>query len=149
MSAFALACAANSSLGGKLRVSVDRLSSVAPSAIACPPDRGRAGRHGYIARLSRRSCTLVPATPVCTVGPDRSCPRSDSPERGEVARWKHRDMAPARTTDPLAPLLDLPGVAAAVARAREALVAVHNHPVNRRGWPASAAEASIRAARAS
>jgi hypothetical protein len=58
-------------------------------------------------------------------------------------------MASARTTDPLAPLLDLPGVPAAVARAREALVAVHNHPVNRRGWPASAAEASIRAARAS
>ncbi len=58
-------------------------------------------------------------------------------------------MPSARTTDPLAPLLDLSGVAAAVARAREALVAVHNHPVNRRGWPASAAEASIRAARAS
>jgi hypothetical protein len=51
--------------------------------------------------------------------------------------------------DPLAPLLDLPGVPEAVARARDALVAVHNHPVNRRGWPASAAEASLRAARAS
>ncbi len=51
--------------------------------------------------------------------------------------------------DPLAPLVELPGVAAAVARAREALVAVHNHPVNRRGWAASAAEASVRAARAS
>jgi hypothetical protein len=58
-------------------------------------------------------------------------------------------VAPSRTTDPLAPLLDLPGVADAVARARDALVAVHNHPVNRRGWPASAAEASLRAARAS
>jgi hypothetical protein len=54
-----------------------------------------------------------------------------------------------RTTDPLAPLVDLPGVATAVARARDALVAVHNHPVNRRGWPATAAEASLRAARAS
>jgi hypothetical protein len=53
------------------------------------------------------------------------------------------------TADPLAPLLDLPGVADAVARARDALVAVHNHPVNRRGWPASAAEAGLRAARAS
>jgi hypothetical protein len=53
------------------------------------------------------------------------------------------------TADPLAPLLDLPGVPEAVARARDALVAVHNHPVNRRGWPASAAEASLRAARAS
>jgi hypothetical protein len=52
-------------------------------------------------------------------------------------------------TDPLAPLVELPGVADAVARARDALVAVHNHPVNRRGWAASAAEASLRAARAS
>jgi hypothetical protein len=53
------------------------------------------------------------------------------------------------TADPLAPLLDLPGVREAVARARDAVVAVHNHPVNRRGWPASAAEAGMRAARAS
>jgi hypothetical protein len=58
-------------------------------------------------------------------------------------------VTPPRTRDPLAPLLDLPGVADAVARARDAVVAVHNHPVNRRGWPASAAEASVRAARAS
>lgn len=58
-------------------------------------------------------------------------------------------MVPLRTSDPLAPLLDLPGVTGAVTRARDALVAVHNHPVNRRGWPASAAEASLRAARAS
>ena len=56
-------------------------------------------------------------------------------------------MAPP--TDPLAPLVELPGVAAAVERARDALVGLHNHPVNRRGWPASAAEASLRAARAS
>ncbi|MGD9527490.1 oxidoreductase [Pseudonocardia sp.] len=52
-------------------------------------------------------------------------------------------------TDPLAPLVELPGVADAVARARDAVVAVHNHPVNRRGWPATAAEAGLRAARAS
>jgi hypothetical protein len=58
------------------------------------------------------------------------------------------DVAP-RTTDPLAPLVDLPGVAAAVAQVRNALVALHNHPVNRRGWPATAAEAGLRAARAS
>lgn len=51
--------------------------------------------------------------------------------------------------DPLAPLVELPGVADAVAGARDALVAVHNHPINRRGWPATAAEASLRAARAS
>ncbi len=55
-------------------------------------------------------------------------------------------MAPA---DPLAPLLDLPGVTDAVARARAGLVALHNHPANQRGWPAGAAAASVRAARAS
>lgn len=58
-------------------------------------------------------------------------------------------MAPSRTSDPLAPLVELPGVREAVAAARDALVAVHNHPVNLRGWAASAAEAGIRAARAS
>ncbi|WP_424183937.1 oxidoreductase [Actinokineospora sp. G85] len=52
-------------------------------------------------------------------------------------------------TDPLAPLLDLPGVADAVASARDAVAQVHRHPTNRRGWPATAAEASVRAARAS
>jgi hypothetical protein len=51
--------------------------------------------------------------------------------------------------DPLAPLLDLPGVADAVATTRDALVPVHNHKVNRRGFPATAAEAALRAARAS
>ncbi|MGH3762513.1 oxidoreductase [Actinophytocola sp.] len=52
-------------------------------------------------------------------------------------------------TDPLAPLLELPGVEEAVGAAREAVDQVHGHPVNRRGWPATAAEASVRAARAS
>jgi hypothetical protein len=58
-------------------------------------------------------------------------------------------MALTSVSDPLAPLVGLPGVADAVARARDALVAVHNHPVNRRGWAATSAEASLRAARAS
>ncbi|MGH3470278.1 MAG: oxidoreductase, partial [Thermocrispum sp.] len=48
-------------------------------------------------------------------------------------------------TDPLVPLLGLPGVADAVQAAREAVDAVHRHPTNRRGWPATAAEASVRA----
>ncbi|WP_132875406.1 oxidoreductase [Tamaricihabitans halophyticus] len=52
-------------------------------------------------------------------------------------------------TDPLSPLLDLEGVSDAVAQAREAVDEVHRHPANRRGWPATAAEASVRAARAS
>ncbi|WP_104480940.1 oxidoreductase [Actinokineospora auranticolor] len=52
-------------------------------------------------------------------------------------------------TDPLAPLLDLPGITDAVAAARDAVADVHRHPTNRRGWPATAAEASVRAARAS
>ncbi|GEL18243.1 hypothetical protein [Pseudonocardia asaccharolytica] len=58
-------------------------------------------------------------------------------------------MSLRSASDPLAPLVDLPGVADAVDRARGAVTAVHNHPVNRRGWPASAAEAGLRAARAS
>ncbi|GAA4863019.1 oxidoreductase [Saccharopolyspora cebuensis] len=49
----------------------------------------------------------------------------------------------------LSPLLELPGVADAVAAARAAIDEVHRHPANRRGWPATAAEASVRAARAS
>ncbi|HKS45346.1 MAG TPA: oxidoreductase [Amycolatopsis sp.] len=52
-------------------------------------------------------------------------------------------------SDPLAPLLDLEGVAAAVKSAQEAVFAVHRHPVNLRGAAATAAEASVRAARAS
>ncbi|MFC7341075.1 oxidoreductase [Saccharopolyspora griseoalba] len=49
----------------------------------------------------------------------------------------------------LAPLLDLDGVADAVTSARAAIDEVHRHPANRRGWPTTAAEASVRAARAS
>lgn len=51
-------------------------------------------------------------------------------------------------TDPLAPLVTLPGVADAGEAAREALALAHRHMTNRRGWPASAAEAAMRAARA-
>ncbi|QUR69221.1 oxidoreductase [Mycobacterium spongiae] len=53
------------------------------------------------------------------------------------------------TADPLALLMELPGVAAASDRARDALSRAHRHPANLRGWPATAAEASLRAARAS
>jgi hypothetical protein len=51
--------------------------------------------------------------------------------------------------DPLASLVALPGVEEAVQRARDAVVSLHHHPVNRTGWAASAAEAAMRAARAS
>jgi hypothetical protein len=51
--------------------------------------------------------------------------------------------------DPLAPLAALPGVADAGEEAREALGRAHRHRTNLRGWPATAAEASLRAARAS
>jgi hypothetical protein len=53
------------------------------------------------------------------------------------------------TADPLAPLLGLPGVAEASDRARDALGRAHRHRSNLRGWPVTAAEASLRAARAS
>ncbi|MGC0366415.1 hypothetical protein ABH922_004399 [Rhodococcus sp. 27YEA15] len=52
-------------------------------------------------------------------------------------------------TDPLQPLVDLPGVRDAADRARDALGEVHRHKSNRRGWPTTAAEAAVRAARAS
>ena len=52
-------------------------------------------------------------------------------------------------TDPLAPLADLPGVAEAGEEAREALGRAHRHRTNLRGWPTTAAEAALRAARAS
>ncbi|MGH4016141.1 MAG: oxidoreductase [Pseudonocardiaceae bacterium] len=55
----------------------------------------------------------------------------------------------AVSADPLAGLIDLPGVREAATTARDAVAEVHRHPANRRGWPASAAEASVRAARAS
>ncbi|KAA0024455.1 oxidoreductase [Antrihabitans cavernicola] len=52
-------------------------------------------------------------------------------------------------TDPLQPLLDLPGVHDAADLARNALAEVHRHKSNRRGWPITAAEAAVRAARSS
>jgi hypothetical protein len=52
-------------------------------------------------------------------------------------------------TDPLAPLTELPGVAEACDEARESLGRAHRHRVNLRGWPTTAAEAAVRAARAS
>lgn len=51
--------------------------------------------------------------------------------------------------DPLAPLVDLPGVVEAGERAREALGKAHRHRINLRGWQITAAEAAVRAARAS
>lgn len=51
--------------------------------------------------------------------------------------------------DPLAPLAELPGVADACAEASDALGRAHRHRANLRGWPANAAEAALRAARAS
>ena len=65
--------------------------------------------------------------------------------RPGAAGWQHDRMR----RDPLAPLVALPGVEDAVRRARDAVVALHHHPVNRTGWAASAAEAALRAARAS
>lgn len=55
----------------------------------------------------------------------------------------------AASDDPLAPLAELAGVAAMAEEAREALAKAHRHRTNRRGWPATAAEAAMRAARAS
>ncbi|MFC4002570.1 oxidoreductase [Prauserella oleivorans] len=53
------------------------------------------------------------------------------------------------TGDPLDPLLELDGVAAAAKSAQDAVFAVHRHRANLRSGSATAAEASVRAARAS
>ena len=53
------------------------------------------------------------------------------------------------TSDPLAALMELPGVAAASDQAREALGRAHRHRANLRRWPVTAAEAALRSARAS
>jgi len=53
------------------------------------------------------------------------------------------------TADPLAPLMELPGVAEASERARDALGRAHRHRANLRRWQVTAAEAALRAARAS
>ncbi|OBG99478.1 oxidoreductase, partial [Mycobacterium sp. E2699] len=53
------------------------------------------------------------------------------------------------TADPLASLMELSGVAEASDRARDALGRAHRHPANLRRWPVTAAEAALRAARAS
>jgi hypothetical protein len=58
-------------------------------------------------------------------------------------------MANSADSDPLAPLAALPGVAEACDEARDALGRAHRHRANLRGWPATAAEAAVRAARAS
>jgi hypothetical protein len=58
-------------------------------------------------------------------------------------------MMSKNQADPLAPLVDLPGVAEASEAARAAVARAHRHRVNLRGWPETAAEAAVRAARAS
>lgn len=68
---------------------------------------------------------------------------------GPVAAGRYRWVISDAVTHALTPLLDLPGVREAVDAARSAVDEVHRHPANRRGWPATAAEASMRAARAS
>lgn len=52
-------------------------------------------------------------------------------------------------TDPLARLLELPGVADASEQARTELGRAHRHRANLRGWRVTAAETALRAARAS
>jgi hypothetical protein len=54
-------------------------------------------------------------------------------------------MANPQWTD----LAELPGVRGAVEQTRSAITALRRHPANRKGWPRTAAAASIRAARAS
>lgn len=61
------------------------------------------------------------------------------------------DAGPQRRTgsDPLAALLELPGVAEAADAARVALGKAHRHRANLRKWPVTAAESAVRGARCS
>src|SRR5699024_316744 len=53
------------------------------------------------------------------------------------------------TTDPLAPLAELPGVSEAVERASDFIARAHRHPANLRGWDVTGSESVLRGARAS
>lgn len=61
------------------------------------------------------------------------------------------DVGPQRrpNRDPLAPLLDVPGLAEAAEAARLALGRAHRHRANLRKWPVTAAESAVRGARSS
>ena len=78
---------------------------------------------------------------------DERHPRGDPGNLAPVHLRRAGTVVPV--TDPLQPLVDLPGVRDSADRARDALAEVHRHRTNRRGWANTAAEASVRAARAS
>lgn len=56
---------------------------------------------------------------------------------------------PATRPDPLAPLLELPGVREAAEKASDYIARVHRHPANLRGWDVTGSEGVLRGARAS
>src|SRR5438270_4195113 len=89
-----------------------------------------------------RSCSAGPATstPACCWRPFHGL---FEPAGAAPLGWQ------PVTADPLAPLMELPGVAEASDRARDALGRAHRHPANLRRWSVTAAEAALRSARAS
>lgn len=78
-----------------------------------------------------------------------TCLRISRPWRIAKARVGNLGGVNSQAHDPLAPLVDLPGVTEASEAARAALATVHRHPANRRGWATTAAESILRGARAS
>lgn len=86
----------------------------------------------------------------CPARDERAAARAQrSVDRAREHRAQALPCGVVTDPDPLAPLAELPGVAAEGDEAREALGRAHRHRYNLRGWPATATEASIRAARAS
>lgn len=77
-----------------------------------------------------------------------SVPRR-APVGGPRATSGRAAIVPVVSIDPLAPLVELPGVVAAAEAAATDLAAVHRHPVNLRGWDKTGTEASWRAGRSS
>lgn len=94
------------------------------------------------------ACDYTSSTPAEAVV-RLTCPRIGRARTFPRARVGNLDRVNSTPADPLAPLVDLPGVSEASEAARSALATVHRHPANRRGWATTAAESVLRGARAS
>ncbi len=130
--------------GGRVLVPAARRAWGGCSGYFTDPDGYRWGWCTTPVSSCDRTAPLPSSIPV---RPDRgSCP--DAGIRAVRRSCRYR-VALGDVNDPLQPLVDLPGVRDAADRARDALGEVHRHRTNRRGWPTTAAEAAVRAARAS
>ena len=107
-----------------------------------PARRTRRRRVGMTGpRYASRTC------PVSVV--NRRCTDVGDPAPRRCVGHRLGIACPRGRSDPLAPLAELPGVARRAMRPATRSARAHRHRANLRGWPATAAEAAVRAARAS